>query len=70
MNYEPKKTKAQKLGEGIGRDLNVLAVVFIVLKCTGLVTWSWAYTLWPIWIPLVVVLVLLLIVALLKAVAD
>ena len=34
-------------GVGIG---TVLAVVFIVLKLCGVITWSWLWVLSPIWI--------------------
>lgn len=37
---------------------DVLAIVFIVLKLLGVVTWSWWWVLAPIWIPLIIVLVL------------
>lgn len=32
----------------------LLAIVFIVLKLTGTITWSWAWVLSPIWIPLAI----------------
>ena len=32
--------------------LDILLVVFIVLKVTGNITWSWWWVLSPIWIPL------------------
>ena len=37
---------------------DVLAIVFIVLKLLGIITWSWVWVLSPIWIPIIVVLVL------------
>lgn len=40
----------------------LLALVFIVLKLTGVITWSWVWVLSPIWIPFVLwVLVVVLI---------
>lgn len=39
---------------GIGFT-GVLAIVFIVLKLVGVITWSWWWVLSPIWIPLAVV---------------
>lgn len=36
-----------------------LAILFIGLKLTGYITWSWWWVLSPIWIPVVVVLVVL-----------
>lgn len=42
---------------GIG-FCGALAIVFIVLKLTGYITWSWLWVLSPIWIPLIVVLLI------------
>lgn len=42
---------------GIGL-CEVLAIVFIVLKLVGVITWSWWWVLSPIWIPLAIVLVI------------
>lgn len=39
----------------------VLLVIFIVLKVTGEVDWSWLWVLGPIWIPIALVLILKLI---------
>lgn len=36
----------------------VLGVAFIVLKLTGVITWSWWWVLAPFWGPLVIVLAL------------
>lgn len=36
--------------KGIG-FLGVLAIVFIVLKLTGHITWSWFWVLTPLWAP-------------------
>ena len=36
----------------------VLAIVFITLKLTGLIAWSWWWVLAPIWIPLAILLVI------------
>lgn len=41
----------------------LLALVFIVLKLTGVITWSWVWVLSPIWIPFVIwVIVVILII--------
>ena len=45
---------------GIG-FCGLLTIVFIVLKLTGYIAWSWIWVLAPIWIPLVVVFVILVI---------
>jgi hypothetical protein len=37
---------------GIGLT-GVLFIVFLVLKLTGNITWSWLWVLSPIWIPIV-----------------
>ena len=45
-------------GGGIGLS-GLLAVLFIGLKLTGYITWSWWWVLSPLWIPLVVILAIL-----------
>ena len=42
--------------------LSILLVAFIVLKLCGVITWSWLWVLSPLWIPIALVLVILLIV--------
>lgn len=32
--------------------LDILLVIFVVLKVTGNITWSWWWVLSPIWIPI------------------
>ena len=45
----------------------LLAVLFIGLKLTGYIAWSWVWVLAPLWIPFVILLgVLLLVVLFLK----
>ena len=39
----------------------VLTIVFIVLKLLKIVTWPWAFVLIPIWLPIVIFIVLVLI---------
>ena len=48
---------------GIGFG-GLLALVFIVLKLTHVIAWSWWWVLAPLWIPLVVVLVIFAAIAL------
>lgn len=43
---------------------SLLGIVFIVLKLTGVITWSWVWVLAPFWIPLVLTLVIAVPVAL------
>lgn len=55
---------------GIGFG-GLLAIVFIALKLTGAITWSWLWVLSPIWIPLalfvVIATITLIVLAFLKA---
>lgn len=46
---------------GIG-FVGLLTIVFIVLKLTGVIDWSWVWVLAPLWIGFVVGLVILLLV--------
>lgn len=43
---------------GIG-CFTVLALIFVVLKLTGNIDWSWLWVLSPIWIPVAIVIVFL-----------
>lgn len=45
---------------GIGFT-GLLTIVFIVLKLIGQISWSWLWVLSPIWIPLVIVSVIIMI---------
>ena len=40
--------------------LGVLQIVFLVLKLTGLITWSWTVVLIPLWISLVILVIFLI----------
>lgn len=46
-----------KMSGGIGFG-GLLAIVFIVLKLLGIITWSWVWVLSPIWIPVILVIVI------------
>ena len=37
----------------------LLAILFITLKLTGVITWSWLWVLAPIWIPFVIIVFIL-----------
>ena len=39
----------------------LLAILFIALKLTGVITWSWLWVLAPIWITFVIVIFILII---------
>ena len=40
--------------------LGVLQIIFIVLKCAGLVDWSWWLVLTPLWINLGLIVILII----------
>lgn len=42
---------------GIGFG-GLLAILFIALKLTGYIDWSWWWVLAPIWIPIIIVIVI------------
>lgn len=46
---------------GVG-FLGLLALIFITLKLTGVIGWSWMWVLAPLWIPAAIVIAILLIV--------
>ncbi len=47
-----KKKEQKKVIVKKGLDLSeVLLVVFIILKLTGFIQWSWLWVLSPLWIP-------------------
>lgn len=50
---------------GIG-FCGLLAISFIVLKVTKIISWSWLWILSPIWMPLVVVSIIGVIIAFVK----
>lgn len=47
---------------GIG-FCGLLAIVFITLKLMGYIAWSWVWVLAPIWIPLAIAIICLLVIA-------
>lgn len=51
---------------GIGL-FGILGVVFIVLKLTGNIAWSWWWVLAPFWAPAAIAIVVVLLVVLLAA---
>ena len=48
----------------------LLAIVFITLKLTGFIHWSWLWVLTPLWGPLALVLVILAVAAVVMGVAT
>ena len=49
---------------GIGLD-TILFVVFLILKLTGYIDWSWWWVTAPLWIPVAIFLVVIVIVIIL-----
>lgn len=45
--------------------LSILCLIFITLKLTGYIAWSWLWVLAPIWIPISIILVVFVIVGIL-----
>ena len=41
--------------------LGLLGLIFITLKLTGVITWSWVWVLAPFWIPFVLLIVILIV---------
>ena len=54
---------------GIG-FCGLLAIVFITLRLTGTISWSWLWVLAPIWIPMAVAGVLLLLLGILTLIGK
>ena len=49
-------------GSGISIGFSgLLAILFIALKLTGVITWSWLWVLAPIWISFIIVVFILII---------
>lgn len=48
--------------------LGILGVAFVVLKLTGVITWSWWWVLAPFWVPIAIVFIVLFIVGILAVV--
>ena len=45
-----------------GIDISeVLFIIFLVLKLVGVITWSWWWVTSPIWIPLIIILIFIII---------
>lgn len=57
----------------LGGPCFLLFLVFLVLKLTKVITWSWWWVTAPLWIPLVLclaIVIIVLIVAAVKAIKD
>lgn len=58
MLKEPKKEIIVR-SNGVG-FFGLLAIVFITLKLTGYITWSWLWVLAPLWIPFILIIFLIM----------
>ncbi len=61
-------SKNQQSG-GIG-FCGLLTILFIALKLTGVVAWSWLWVLSPIWIPVAIFLAFLIIAIMIIVIKD
>ena len=48
-------TKVQVGSSGIGLE-TILFIIFLILKLTGNITWSWWWVTAPLWIPCVILI--------------
>lgn len=46
---------------------SILGLIFITLKLTGYIAWSWLWVLAPFWIPLVIILIFIIIAIIIAA---
>lgn len=56
-------SSASTKGGGVG-FLGLLSIAFIVLKLTGVISWSWWWVLLPLWGPLALVAVMFVLILL------
>lgn len=61
--FDKKTTKAAKGGANF---LELLLIAFIVLKLCKVITWSWWWVLSPIWIPLCLFLIFIIVISIIK----
>ena len=45
--------------KGLG-ILDVVLIVNIILKLAGVITWSWSVVLWPLWVSIVLIILILI----------
>lgn len=60
---------AEANGGGVGLS-GLLLVLFIALKLTGVIGWSWLWVLSPLWIPLALLVVIAVVAAIVIAARD
>ena len=61
--YNKKTPKTTKNGINF---LELLLIAFIVLKLCKVITWSWWWVLSPIWIPLCLFLIFIIVISIIK----
>ena len=54
---------------GIG-FVGLLTILFIGLKLTGYITWSWIWVLAPIWISIIIVVIIFIIIAIIAVLSS
>lgn len=54
---------------GIG-FCGLLTIVFIVLKLTKIINWSWLWVLAPIWIPIIITIMIVIITIIIAKIAS
>ena len=59
----------QNQSGGIG-FFGLLAIVFITLKLTGYIAWSWWWVLAPLWAPVIFALVFFLVIVIVAMIVD
>jgi Na+-translocating ferredoxin:NAD+ oxidoreductase RnfE subunit len=59
--------KSSSNGIGLG---TVLFIVFLVLKLTGHIDWSWWWVTSPLWIPLAIIIIALLVIGVFVVIAK
>lgn len=64
----PNSVVVERRSGGMGLA-GFLTIIFVILKCTGHVEWSWYWVFSPIWIPLALVAVIWIVVGLLTLLA-
>ena len=64
--YKEYDKKTSPTAKGGMSFLEALLLVFVILKLCKIITWSWWWVLSPIWIPLILWLLLVIIVKIIK----
>ena len=60
-DIESSITKIKERRKGMG-PLSVLTMIFVVLKLTSNITWNWAWVLSPLWMPMAIIIVLVILI--------